>query len=265
MRKYAKIFCLFICFLTGRVSAAESLANEAPVRFIGGLSWGFTELTFDEKLDADVAFNTLTATGALSRGKIYSSLSLSGSLATENISEEDEIGTARRADIDLTFGYRTDGRWSVFGGYRAGSTDIDFTIRDTTINQSEFYRENGVFAGVSYSHSLGRSGSLSISAAFSRYETDLKFTAGFDEEEDEEEQESEAEEAIEFDDIEGRNSGKANGISLGLSWVVPLEKSIALNAQYKINLYDLEVRTDDNVFKPVQRLVYFNLGLLYVF
>lgn len=264
MRKYAVFFLSLACISSNQGVASEPSDNVPPVRFIGGLSWGFTELTFDEKLDADVAFNTLTATGAVSRGKFYSSLAVSGSPATENISEEDEIGTAKRSDIDLTIGYRPDASWSVFGGYRAGSTDIDFTVRDTTINQSEFYRENGLFVGVSYSHSLGRSGNLSVSAAFSHYDTDLSFTAGFEGDEEEEE-ESEEEEPVEFDDLEGRYSGKANGVSIGLGWVVPLEKSLALLAQYKINLYDLDVRVDDSVFKPSQRLVYFNLGLLYAF
>lgn len=264
MRKYEIFLFSLACILSNQSAASEPPDKALQVRFIGGISWGFTELRFDEKFDADVAFNTLTATGGVSRGKLYSSLTVSGSPATENISEEDEIGTAKRSDVDLTIGYRPDASWSVFGGYRAGSTDIDFTIRDTTINQSEFYRENGLFAGVSYSHSLGRSGSLSFSAAFSRYDTDLSFTAGFEGDEAEEE-ESEEEEPVEFDDLEGRYSGKANGVSIGLGWVVPLEKSLALHAQYKINLYDLDVREDDSVFKPSQRLVFFNLGLLYAF
>ncbi len=239
-------------------------AEEQPVRFVGGIAWGVTELTFDEKLDADVSFNTLSALGALSRGKFYSSLALSSSLATENVSEEDEIGVAERWDADLTLGYRPTARWSVFGGYRAGSTDIDFSVRDTDIRQSEFYRENGLFAGASYTHSMGRSGSISLTAALSRYDTQLKFTAGVDDEEEEEDGEGESE-ALEFDDLEGRSSGTSNGVSVGVSWLIPLENSFALNAQYKINLYDLEVSIDDQLFKPSQRLVYFTLGLLYAF
>ncbi|MEM7257796.1 MAG: hypothetical protein AAF404_10445, partial [Pseudomonadota bacterium] len=230
----------------------QALAEQPPVRVVGGVAWGVTELTFDEKLDADVSFNTLTALGALSRGKFYSSLAVSSALATENISEEDEIGTAARWDIDLNFGYRANSKWSVFGGYRAGSSDIDFTVRDTDIRQSEFYREHGLFAGASYTHSFGRSGRLSMTAAISRYNTDLKFTAGQDEDNEDQGEEGEAEEdeAEEFDDLEGRNQGDGNGLSLGVSWVIPLEKSLALNAQYKINLYDLEVAVEDQVFKP---------------
>lgn len=257
MRKI--IFCL--CVLL----SASVMADQSPVRFVGGVAWGVTELTFDEKLDADVAFNTITALGALSRGKFYSTFALSSSLVTENISEEDEIGTAARWDADLNFGFRPNARWSFFGGYRAGSTDIDFTVRDTDIQQSEFYREHGVFAGASFTHSMGRSGNISFTAAVSRYDTDLKFTAGQDDDDEEDTEDTEAEEAEEFDDLEGRNKGDGNGLSVGVSWVIPLQKSLALNAQYKINLYDLEVTFEDQVFKPSQRLVYFTLGLLYAF
>lgn len=239
-------------------------AVNQPIKFVGGLAWGFTELTFNEKLDADTAFNTVTATGAVSRGKLYSSLALSTSVATENISEEDELGSARRSDIDLNFGYRANRNWALFAGYRAGSTDIDFTIRDTDIQQEEFYREDGFFAGASYTLPLGRPGNLSFTFAYTRYNTDLQFTAGF-EEESEEEEEEEADEPIEFDDLEGRYSGSSDGVSAGINWVVPLGKSLAMRAQYKVNIYNLDVNVDGLRFRPAQRLVYFNLGLLYAF
>lgn len=239
-------------------------ADGPPVKFVGGLAWGYTELTFNEKLDADTAFNTLTATGGLSRGKVYSSLALSTSVSSENISEEDELGSATRTDIDLNFGYRANKNWALFAGYRAGSTDIDFTIRDSDIEQEEFYREDGFFAGVSYMLPMGRPGNLSFTFAYTHYDTDLKFTAGF-EEEDEAEEEEEAEEALEFDDLEGRYRGTSDGYSAGISWVVPLGRSLAMRAQYKVNIYDLDVNVDGERFQPAQRLVYFNLGLLYAF
>ncbi len=259
-----RMFFLLL-LVSGLCWSARSVAAESqPLRFVGGLAWGFTELTFNEKLDADTAFNTLTATGGISRAKLYSSLALSSSIFTENISEEDEIGSAKRTDIDLNFGYRANANWAIFAGYRAGSTDIDFTIRDTDIRQEEYYREDGFFTGVSYSLAMGRPGTLSFTLAYTRYNTDLKFTAGFEDNEDEEDAE-EAEEETEFDDLEGTYSGNSDGYSAGVSWVVPLGKSLAMRAQYKVNYYDLDVNVDGVRFQPAQRLVYFNLGLLYAF
>ncbi len=256
-----KLFLVLIVLgVSLSISARSMAAGSPPVRYVGGIAWGFTELTFNEKLDADTAFNTLTATGGISRGKFYSSVAVSGSMSTENISEEDEIGSARRTDVDLNFGYRADANWAFFAGYRAGSTDIDFTIRDTETQQKEHYREDGLFAGVSYTIPLGRPGNLSFTLAYTRYNTDLKFTAGFEEDDDEDD-----EEPTEFDDLEGEYSGESDGYSIGINWVVPLGKALAMRAQYKVNVYDLDLSVDGARYQPAQRLVYFNLGLLYAF
>jgi hypothetical protein len=235
--------------------------GQGDVDFVVGLSLGNTTLEFDEKLDADTAFPSYAVFASAGIGNVFATLSWSDSISSQNISEEDELGEASRSDLDLTLGYRFNEHWSAFIGYKDGSTDIDFLVRDTDIVQQEYYREQGFYAGGSYSWRFQRAGTLSFTAAYIRFDSDLRFTEGFEEEEEEEEED----ELPEFDDLEGTFSGDADGYSVGVTWVMPIGDRLAFRALYKINHYELEVEDDGLLFKPEQELRYLQLGLLYAF
>lgn len=238
-------------------------AEDTKLSFVAGVGFGVTELSFPSKLDADTSFHTYQVFGSVSYDNAYASLTYADSLDDADVSEEDELGTASRVDIDLTLGYRLSDRWTLFLGYKDGETALDLQVRDTEIVQEEYYREDGFYGGVTFSHNMQRAGTLNFSLAYIRFNTDLAFTQGFDEEEDEEDEEED--EPVEFDDLEGRFSGDSDGVSAGISWVIPVSPQVAFRAQYKINQYNLEVWSDGVKFEPRQRLSYFDVGLLYAF
>ncbi len=247
-----------LVLMTTPVRAAEEAGVEWDI--VGGVGLGVTELKFTEKLDADPSFNTYQFFGSIGYDKAYATLNYADTLSDENVSEEDEIGEASRKDIDLTFGYRLTDHWTVFAGYKDGETELDLRVRDTDIVQNEYYREDGWYAGVSRAFRLGRAGTINLSAAYIKFDSDLRFTEGVEDDEEEEE-----DEPTEFDDLEGKYSGDSDGYSVGVSWVIPVGQKAAVRAQYKINDYDLEVRADGQKFTPDQRLSYFDLTLLYAF
>ena len=247
-------------------SWAEDKPAQSPWTYVAGASLGFTRLAFDDKLDADTTFNTYALFGSIAYDKAYVSLSFADSFGDETISEEDEIGEASRRDIDLTVGYRVTPHWSLFAGYKDGETALDLQFRDTDIVQNEYYREDGLFAGASYTFDLQQAGSLSLSLAYIRFDADLRFTEGLEEEEEEEGGgEEEEEEPAEFDDLEGDFSGNTDGFSAGAAWVMPFGDHLAVRAQLRYNQYNLEVDAEGLSFEPDQQLLFFDLGLLYVF
>ena len=242
------------------VASHETTADEGGVDFVVGLSAASTKLSFDEKLDSDTSFPSYAVFGSMSAGKAYAAVSYFDSIGSENISEEDELGDANRSDLDLTVGYRFTDSWTGFIGYKDGETDIEFRVRDSDIVQNEYYREDGFYAGASYSLRFKNAGALNFTAAYIRFDSDLRFTEGVEGDDDEGE-----EEAPEFDDLEGTFSGDADGFSLGVSWVMPLTQHVAFRTLYKINDYQLEVDAEGMRFEPDQRLSYFEIGLLYAF
>lgn len=245
--------------------ALSALALSPPgvcadnIDFIVGLSLGNTTLEFEEKLDANTGFPSYAVFGSASINNAFATITWSDSVGSENISEEDELGDANRRDLDVTLGYRFNQSWAAFVGYKDGKTDIEFRVRDTDIVQNEFYREEGFYAGGNYSWRFDRAGTLSLSAAYIRFDSDLRFTEGFEEEGDDEEEE------LEFDDLEGSFSGDADGYSVGITWVMPLTEHFAFRTLFRINRYDLEVDSEGFLFNPEQELRYFQIGALYAF
>lgn len=249
-----------LALLAPALLSAAARADDPQLYRLIGAGLGSTRLAFDEKLDADVSFPTYQLFGSIGYGRAYASLTWADSLADENVSEEDEIGEASRQDLDLTIGYRMSEAWTLFLGYKDGETELDLRVRDTRLRQHEYYREDGLYGGVTYSVDLRRAGTLNFSLAYVRFDSDLKFTEGADEDDDDD-----AAEALEFDDLEGRASGTSDGFSAGISWVMPLAEDLAFRLQYKVNEYHLDVSSGGLTFEPDQRLSYFDAALMYAF
>lgn len=71
-----------------------------------------------------------------------------------------------RKDLDLTLGYRLSDSWTGFVGYKDGETSLDLRVRDTDVSQDEYYREDGFFAGLTYSYPIRNAGTLGFTAAY---------------------------------------------------------------------------------------------------
>lgn len=237
----------------------------SDINIIAGIGVGYTELDFPAKLDSSPTFPSTILTGSLVYQDTYLNLSYAGSISDEDISEEEDIGKATRTDIDLTFGYNLTNEWTVFAGYKDSETDLELSLRDDEgSSRSEFYKKDGFFIGASYSIDLEDSGSLTFSAGYTDLDSDNLFLADI-EEEDECDDDCEIDELEEFDDLSGRVSGTADGWSLGISYLVPVNQNMAINVSYKVNDYQEDISVENKVFTADQRLRFFNVGLIYLF
>ena len=156
----------FVCLAVFTTHVTADAEEGRKINWVVGASWGLTTLGFDEKLDADTTFDMYHLSVASSIGRAYAGINYSDSIRSENISEEDELGSATRRDVDFTVGYRITDNWAAFIGYKDGRTDIDFTVRDSDVAQDERYAEKGFYIGGSYSHQFSSAGTLSFTAAY---------------------------------------------------------------------------------------------------
>lgn len=87
-----------------------------------GLSLGYSDFSFPEKLDHKISFPSANIPIALTMGQWQILLNASSSLENAEIAEEEDIGEASRNDLDLTLGFRLTKNWSLFTGYKYGKT-----------------------------------------------------------------------------------------------------------------------------------------------
>ncbi len=232
-------------------------------RFIVGVSFGYANLSFPEKLDQDVSFpsTNLTLAAALKRWQL--SLNHTLSLQDAEISEEEDTGDASREDIDLTLGYQISEHWSLFTGYKQGDTDIQFMSRSgSDEGRSEFvnesYEQSGIYVGASYAWKFEKAGRLSISLAYAKLDAENTFGINTDEEE--------ANEELEFDDVGGQVSGDTEGLSYGISWTMPLSGNLIFQTRFKVNDYTQDLLVNGQEFKDIdENLTSLLVGLAYVF
>ena len=249
---------------------ANSQVNFDNIRVVTGLSLGYSEFSFPEKLDHSIAFPSANIPIALTMGSWQLSVNTSSTLANANIAEEEDIGQASRKDVDLTLGYRVTRTWSLFAGFKYGITQMSFIPRDidekneddrqeaVKIN-NENYSQKGPFIGASYSWQFEKAGSLSVSLAYASLNATNNFAANTDEEE-------EADELIEFDDLTGQIKGDVKGFSYGLSWTMPLSSNLLFQTRFKINDYQQDIVVNGERFKDIdETFTTFHVGLAYVF
>ena len=257
-----RTFTVLLVFALFSLSAQSANAiNDA--RYIMGISMGYANLSFPEKLDQDVSFpsTSLTLAGALKRWQL--SLNHTFSLDDASVSEEEDTGDASRTDTDLTLGYQIDQNWSVFTGYKEGDTDILFMSRAGSDEGratfvEERYEQSGLYAGASYAWKFEKAGRLSISLAYAKLDATNTFGMNTDEEE--------ANEELEFDDITGQVSGDTEGFSYGISWTMPLSGNLIFQTRVKVNDYKQDIRFAGQEFKDVdESLTSLLVGLAYVF
>ena len=249
------------------ISPISFAANGAELlkqtRIIAGVSLGYANLSFPEKLDHDVSFPSanLTLAAALKRWQL--TLNRTFSLQDADISEEEDSGQASRDDLDLTLGYQINKHWSIFAGFKDGETDMLFVSREDqdegiSVPVKESYEQKGPYVGGSYSWDFDKAGRLGISVAYAKLDANNNFGINTDDDEIDEE--------LEFDDIAGQAKGDTSGFSYGLSWTMPLSGNLLFQTRFKINDYQQDIRHQGRQFKDIdETLVSLLVGLAYVF
>jgi len=262
----------FICLV---LSSPIAMANTSleDVRLVTGVSLGYSNFSFPEKLDQEISFPSINVPIVIAVNKWQLSANLQTTLSDATISEEEDVGMASRDDLDLTLGYSLSSRWTIFAGYKYGNTAIQFTPRDadeeeedeedsedqTPSSSKESYKQKGPFVGVSYSYQFERAGNLSFTVAYADLDATNDFTANTDEEEFDEDE-------IEFDDITGRVVGDTQGFSYSLSWSMPLSSNLLFQTRFKVNDYKQDIVFNNVKFSDIdERFTSLHVGLAYVF
>ena len=234
------------------------------IRVVAGVSLGYSNFSFPEKLDHELSFPSINVPLALTSNGWQLSVNLQTTLADADISEEEDVGLASRDDLDFTLSYQLSKNWTLFTGYKYGKTEMQFSPRDSEEEEqveisNESYRQQGPFMGFNYSWRFEKAGSLSISLAYAKLNATNDFAANTDDEE-------EAEEQIEFDDITGRVTGNTQGFSYGINWTMPISSNLLFQTRFKINDYQQDITFEDQTFKDIDvDFTSLHVGLAYVY
>lgn len=256
------ISCLPLLVASSIVFAQGGFEN---IRVVTGLSLGYSDFSFPEKLDHNISFPSANIPIALTLGSWQLSLNASTTLADADIAEEEDIGEASRKDLDLTVGYRMTNSWSLFAGYKYGKTEMTFIPRDSEEEEpdkpeftNESYSQKGPFVGASYSWQFDKAGRLSFSLAYASLQATNNFAANTDEEEEVE--------IAEFDDLTGKVRGDTKGFSYGLSWTMPLSSNLLFQTRFKVNDYQQDLVVDSERYEDIdETFTTLHVGLAYVF
>lgn len=236
------------------------------VRIVTGISLGYSDFSFPEKLDHDISFPSVNVPIGLTKDNWQLSVNLSSTLDDADISEEEDTGKASRQDLDFTLGYRLSKTWSIFTGYKYGKTKMRFTPRDFEEDDDisaltdEDYSQKGPFVGVSYSWLFDKAGRVSLSVAYASLNATNNFSANTDEDEEE------GQEEIEFDDLTGQIDGDTKGFSYGISWTMPLSSNLLFQSRFKVNDYQQDIYSNGERFEDIdETFTSLHIGLAYVF
>ncbi|GAA0857592.1 hypothetical protein [Aliiglaciecola litoralis] len=245
------------------VSLCSPYVDAQDVRVIAGLSMGYSNFEFAEKLDHNISFASASVPIAFTYQQWQASINLQTSLSDADISEEEDVGQASRKDADFTLGYRVDDNWSVFAGYKYGKTNMQFTPRDdeeeSAVTTQESYAQKGPFVGVSYAWKFEKAGSLALSVAYADLRAINNFVANTDDDDEEIEE-------LEFDDLSGRVTGDTHGFSYAISWTMPLSSQLLFQTRFKINDYQQDIEFNGTAFKDIdETFTSLQVGLAYVF
>ena len=243
----------------------QAAETRQDLRFVAGAALGYTTLEFPAKLDHDLTFITTNLTAAATWRRWNLSLNAAFDVDEADISEEEDVGSAGREDIDLTLGYQLHRNWSLFAGYKRGETTMDFVSREPDEDDGEFlrtsesYEQEGPFIGAGFSWQFERAGRLSISAAYADLRATNRFAANTDEEEGDDE-------PPEFDDLTGTVKGDTTGFSYTLAWTMPLSSRLLFQTRFKVNDYQQDIRFEGETFDNIdETLSSLHVGLAYVF
>jgi hypothetical protein len=254
-------------FLAGLLIPISSV-NAENIRIVTGLSFGYSNFSFPEKLDHDISFPSTNLALVVTEGRWQLAVNSGVTLEDATISEEEDIGKASRNDLDVTLAYQATRQWAFFTGYKSGETKMRFTGRDSEDEDEGFYldesySQKGPFVGGSYSWQFENAGRLSISLAYAFLDATNNFSANTD---DNEEDEEEEQEELEFDDLTGTVEGDITGLSYGVTWTMPLSSNLLFQTRLKVNDYQQDIKFEQTYFKDIdENFTTLHVGLAYVF
>lgn len=255
-------FAISWVFISPTTYAQNAFDN---ARVVTGLSLGYSDFSFPEKLDHDISFPSVSIPIGITVDNWQLSVNTNATLRDADISEEEDVGKASRKDVDITLGYRLNKSWSVFSGYKYGKTKMQFTPRDSEdeddaiLATAESYLQEGPFLGASYSWQFEKAGKLSLSVAYAYLNATNNFSANTDEDEGDDE-------AREFDDLTGQVKGDTKGFSYGVSWTMPLSSNLLFQTRLKINSYQQDIEVDGERFNDIdETFTTLHVGVAYVF
>ena len=124
------VLYLLICglLLPCQRSVAESVWEQTTI--VGGFELGHKSQQLGELLDSRLNFYTLYGNLQATYKDYYVGLNLSDSLGKTDITEDGEVGSADRSDIDIVFGWYPNKNVTVFAGYKHGKTILDLITRE---------------------------------------------------------------------------------------------------------------------------------------
>ncbi len=245
-------------------AAAHGESFLDDTRFVTGLSLGYTNYDFPAKLDHDLGFPSGGLTLAATRNRWQLALNGTFSLQDADVSEEEDVGSASRQDIDLTLGYQINSNWSAFVGYKTGETEIDYVSREDEdagiFNPlKESYEQKGPYVGGAYTWRFEKAGSLTVSLAYAFLDATNEFRANTDDDD-------EGPEDPEFDDLTGRVKGDTQGFSYGVTWGMPLSGNLLFQTRFKLNDYQQDITFEGVEYNDIdESFVSLMVGLAYVF
>ncbi len=256
-----------MALVIGLIPASNALAAKpVDLHFVGGLSLGYSDFDFPEKLDHRLTFPVYQVNAAVAYKKFYAVVNLADNFSDADVSEEEDIGDAGRYDRDISLGYQVTPSWGIFAGYKTGRTTIDYYTREALDEggavsaREESYKQEGIFVGVSYAKKFARAGKLALSLAYADLNATNKFTRDIEPDDDDDAKNPE------FDDLTGTVKGKSKGLSYGVRWSIPVSGNLLYYASYKINDYEQDLTVDGNKYKNIDETIsYLTTGIVFVY
>lgn len=232
----------------------RSGGGPASTRTIG-VSIGYSDHAFDERLDAATTYPMTAVSAAFGSGAVSIELNYAKSLGSRAVSEQDAKGDGERSDIAVSLGYRLGASFNLYGGYRESETTIDFRPRDGAAGGTESYATDGYHFGLGYRWQLQQLGAIRISYTWTRLDGDLAFI-------NRNAPVGRTDTAL---GLTGRYSPDAKGTIARLDWTVALARGLALRAGIELRDTTFELRNETARFDLDQEETVIDLGVLVPF
>lgn len=227
------LFCLVF-------AAAHVRAADDDWLVVGGLDLAFKSLALNaggsSSPDTTTLLSTMTPNVALARGRFYTSLSLDEVMGQQPKTFQDgglpQTLAIGRQGIDFTVGYRIFSSVGIFGGWQnnhihavtTGLRNVGGTLRYSVLDAD--YSTNGPFLGASWSHGIGKKGTLGLTVAYAQLPAEESETRTTDN-------------GTSTPTVSSlRTSFTTKGFSYGVTWTGDLTGSLAYRVGIKATQYD---------------------------
>lgn len=208
--------------------------DSGSTTIISGVGISNKTLRFDiADIQFEPSFLSLDFSLAAAKGKFFSSIQIDQSILDNlnpGVNEDDaggggggntnEVAVFSRDDVAISVGYNFWKSANVFGGYKAGRTEVDFfNSNDPNFeNLNVKLQEYGPFLGASYAISYGETATLGLSIAYASMKGEFKSGS-------------------KDNKGPGETEGDTTGFSYGVSWSNAISEKFGFTLGVKINRY----------------------------